>query len=69
MPVKTGNCQIKSELIHLKYLEFKPDATRSLVFKSKSEYCLTLFCSGRFKDIIESFDLRGVIFDANLIIA
>lgn len=53
----------------LKHLEFSPNATELLLFKSRAECCLTLFCNERFKDIIESFDLRGVIFDTDLIVA
>ncbi len=51
----------------LKYLEFKKDEFDKVIFKSKLETCLTLFCNERLKDAVESFDLTGVIFDKNLI--
>ena len=53
----------------LKYLEFKPSASERLVFKAKEEGGLTLFCSERFKHLTESFQLHGIIFDPNLIVA
>lgn len=53
----------------LKYLEFDPSVSSLLVFKAAIEGCLTLFCNQNFKDIVESFELRGVVFDTELIIA
>lgn len=53
----------------LKYLEFASSVSDLLVFKAQIEYGLTLFCTGRFKEIVESFELTGIIFDENLIIA
>lgn len=53
----------------LKYLEFAPSAADLLIFKARIEGGLTLFCSQRFKDIVESFDLKGIVFDDDLIIA
>lgn len=51
----------------LNYLEFKDSATENLIFKTPFDSCLTLFCTDRFKEIVESFDLKGVVFDKNLI--
>ena len=53
----------------LKHLEFREDSSNLLLFKSKAENCLTLFCNQRFKEIVNSFALGGVIFDEQLIIA
>lgn len=51
----------------LEYLEFKKSASELLIFKSKVESCLTLFCSDQLKEAVESFELSGLIFDTNLI--
>ncbi|MEN0036694.1 MAG: hypothetical protein AAGC78_06485 [Cellvibrio sp.] len=53
----------------LKHLEFRSSASNLLVFKAQIECGLTLFCSQRFKDIVESFELVGLTFDENLIVA
>ncbi|RZK24915.1 MAG: hypothetical protein EOO43_06875 [Flavobacterium sp.] len=53
----------------LKYLEFDKSVSNLVVFKTKIESCLTLFCNNRFKEIVESFGLNGVIFDENLVTA
>jgi hypothetical protein len=53
----------------LKHLELDPSASDLLVFKVRLEGCLTLFCTKRFKDIIGSFELKGVTFDDELVIA
>lgn len=66
-----GKCVFNSEEgmeAGLKHLELDPSASNLLVFKVKLEGCLTLFCTERFKDIIDSFGLKGVTFDDNLII-
>lgn len=52
-----------------KYLEFDQSASEFLVFKTPIENCLTLFCNERFKQIVESFGLRGAIFDDDLIVS
>ncbi len=70
--VNEGACQFNEEEgmeAGLKYLEFASSVADLLVFKAKIECGLTLFCSERFKQIVESFDLKGIIFDDNLIIA
>jgi len=51
----------------LEYLEFKNSVSDLLVFKSKLESCLTLFCGERFKETVETFELTGVLFDKELI--
>jgi hypothetical protein len=51
----------------IKRLEFKPDASDNLIWKTPIESCMTLFCSDRFKEIIKSFELTGLRFDTKLI--
>lgn len=34
-----------------------------LIFKMPEQYCIDIYCTDRLKDAIESFDLRGVIFE------
>lgn len=53
--------------IGLELLEFKDSAAELLIFKSKLESCLSIFCGERFKNTVESFELNGIIFDENLI--
>lgn len=53
----------------LKHLEFDQSVTKHIIFKATFEGCLTLFCNQRFKDIVTSFDLHGIFFDKDLIIA
>ena len=40
---------------------------KQLVFKSPLEKGVTLFCTDRFKDVVESFGLKGLYFDEVLI--
>jgi hypothetical protein len=49
------------------HLEFLESASENLVLKTSADFCVTLFCNEKFKNIIESFDLTGVRFDTNLI--
>jgi len=51
----------------LNHLAFKPDASEKFIFKSKMQKGLTPFCSKRFKDVVESFELKGLWFDEKLI--
>ncbi|WP_086933880.1 hypothetical protein [Agarilytica rhodophyticola] len=37
-----------------------------LIFKTKFDNCLDLFCQERLKTVVESFDLSGIIFDSHL---
>lgn len=53
----------------LKHLEFDQTTANLIVFKAEIENGLTLFCSSRFKEIVESFDLHGIVFDTNLIVS
>lgn len=55
---------VKMEITHL---EFQDSASNNLVFKTPAEFCVTLFCNEKFKDIIDSFKLTGIAFDENLI--
>lgn len=69
--VNEGACQFNDEegmLAGLKHLEFKSNASNLLVFKAEIERGLTLFCGERFKEVVESFELHGIIFDENLIV-
>lgn len=34
-----------------------------LIFKSRTQYCMDLFCNERFKELVESFGLNGILFD------
>jgi len=51
----------------LESLAFDNDASELLIFKSKLETCLTLFCNEQFREAVISFELSGIIFDKNLI--
>lgn len=51
----------------LKHLELDPSASTLLVFKVQLENSLTLFCSDRFKEVVESFGLHGIYFDKKLV--
>lgn len=53
----------------LKHIEFKESAKELIIFKATIEGCLTLFCNQRFRDMVESFELQGIIFDEALIVA
>jgi hypothetical protein len=37
-----------------------------VVFKTLSQQCIDIYCTERLKSAIESFDLKGVVFDKNL---
>lgn len=58
---------IDGERYGIEYLEFTSGVEEKLVFKSKLESCVTLFCSERFKEIVMSYGLAGLVFDKNLI--
>lgn len=51
----------------LKSIGFKDSVNEHIVFKSTIDACITLFCGDRFKEAVESFELRGIIFDTNLV--
>jgi len=51
----------------LKFLAFQESAESLPVFKSLSNKGMTPFCNQRFKDAVESFELKGLIFDEQLI--
>jgi len=51
----------------LEHLEFDKKAPELLIFKSKLESCLTLFCNDQFRDTVQSFELSGLNFDEDLI--
>jgi hypothetical protein len=53
----------------LKQLELDSSASTLLVFKVQLENCQTLFCSDRFKEVVETFGLHGIYFDEELVIA
>ncbi len=53
--------------VDLEHLEFKDSASKHLIFKSDFEKCRTLFCGVQFKEVVELFDLKGLIFDENLV--
>lgn len=35
-----------------------------LIYKAPEQHCIDIYCTDRLKDAIESFDLRGVIFES-----
>lgn len=48
-------------------LVFKPGETEGkILFKSPFQACLDTYSSERFKEIVEAFELKGIIFDTNL---
>lgn len=51
----------------LSHLAFKDRLSENLIFKTPLESCLTLFYTDKLIEIIESFELTGIIFDSNLI--
>lgn len=51
----------------LKTLVFHASCDEILLFKSKSNKGLTTFCNQKFKDALESFKLKGLTFDRELI--
>ncbi|HWV15382.1 MAG TPA: response regulator receiver protein [Cellvibrio sp.] len=53
----------------LKHLELDSSASNLLLFKVQLENCLTLFCNERFKDMVTSLELEGLIFDRGLIVS
>lgn len=70
------NCQVfgvdeesfsqKNEYEQVECIAFSNETT-SPVFKSKFEGGFSLFCTDLFKDAVNSFDLKGILFDKNLI--
>ncbi|MES2826416.1 MAG: response regulator receiver protein [Pseudomonadota bacterium] len=38
-----------------------------LIFKTPYQHCLDIYCTARFQEAVESFDLKGVIFDKNIL--
>ena len=53
--------------IDLVELTFTPATSEHLLFKSKSQNCVTLFCNERFKNIVTELGLKGVEFDEDLL--
>lgn len=48
-------------------LVFEDQAVDNLIWKTPLESCLSLFCSDRLKDMVESYELTGIWFDTNLV--
>lgn len=48
-------------------LVFDDEAANNLIWKTPLESCLSLFCSDRLKNIVETYELTGIWFDQNLI--
>ncbi len=49
------------------HIEFDPnDIADKLIFKIPYQRCFDLFCQPRFKELVESFDLKGIIFGEHL---
>lgn len=51
------------ELLQSKLTAFKPSVDNLMVFKSPTKNCSTLFCSKRFKQLIESSPISGITFE------
>ncbi len=64
---KTEQEYVDGEAFGLRHIEFVEGVTKHLVFKSTVDGCTSLFCGDQFKEVIESFNLCGVIFDTNLV--
>lgn len=46
------------------HFSFSTESIRDkLIFKSTEQHCIDIYCTDRLKDAIESFGLRGVMFD------
>jgi hypothetical protein len=64
---KTVQDYVDGKAFGLKHIEFKESVKKHLLFKSTVDGCTTLFCGDQFKEIAESFEINGIIFDTNLV--
>ena len=53
----------------LRHLELDSSASALPIFKVELENCLTLFCNEWFKNIVTSFELKGITFNQDLIVS
>ena len=65
------NCLTMAKVVEEKssdtHIAFDPnDVADKLIFKTPFQRCLDLFCQLRLKDLVESFDLNGIMFDEHL---
>lgn len=51
----------------LNHLEFRASVKQEVIFKSRLQNAASLFCTDRLKEVVESCELSGVVFDTNLI--
>lgn len=51
----------------LNELVFRDSAEQQVIFKSRLQNAASLFCTGRLKQVVETYELTGVVFDTNLI--
>lgn len=55
------------QLIMLTSLKFADSAESKTIFKSKIEHGMTPYCNQQFKNAVESFELKGLSFDIDLV--
>ncbi len=65
------NCLTIAEINEAKssetHIEFSPSSIEDkLVFKTPSYKCIDLYCHERLKELTESFELSGIVFDKHL---
>lgn len=51
----------------LNTLAFSASVNQLVIFKSRLQNAASLFCTERLKEVVESYQLSGVVFDTNLI--
>lgn len=51
----------------LNTLVFQDSVAEHVIFKSRLQNAASLFCGERFKQVVESYELSGVVFDRSLI--
>ncbi len=51
----------------LNTLVFQDEVEDLVIFKSKLQNAASLFCTERLKQVVESYELTGILFDTNLI--
>ncbi|MBA56993.1 MAG: response regulator receiver protein [Pseudomonadales bacterium] len=59
--------QIEGIELGLNELVFRDSAEQLVIFKSRLQNAASLFCTERLKQVVETYELSGVVFDTNLI--
>ncbi len=65
---KTRFSYIDNQPFELLELAFTEETSKQLLFKSKSQNCITLYCNAQFKQLIQENKLNGLIFDEELLL-